>query len=51
MEDKFEKIEVKVTGYYPSNDPIEGGFEDCVGNPLKTLSDYKRNSEIIPMYH
>ena len=45
MEDKGKTIEVKVTGYYPSDDPIEGGFKDCVGNPLKTLSDYKRGSK------
>lgn len=45
---KMDKIgkeyEVKVTGYYPSDDEIEGGFEDCKGHPLKTLLDYKRGS-------
>ena len=40
-----EKIKVVVTGYYPSDDEMEGGFNDCVGNPLKTFSDYKRGSK------
>ena len=40
-----EEVEVVVTGYYPSDDEMEGGFTDCVGNPLKTLSDYKRDSK------
>ena len=38
------EIDVVVTGYYPSNNPMEGGFYDCVGHPLKTLSSYVRNS-------
>jgi len=25
------------TGYYPADDPIEGGFFDMIGHPLKTL--------------
>ena len=37
-------LDVIITGYYPSNDPMEGGFKDCFGNPLRTLSDYDRNS-------
>ena len=45
MTKKETKIQVKVTGYYPSNDPIEGGFKDCKGNPLKTYSDYERDSQ------
>ncbi|KAJ8302650.1 hypothetical protein KUTeg_019046 [Tegillarca granosa] len=28
------------TAYYPSNDPIEGGFVDMRGAPLKTLQDF-----------
>ena len=40
-----KSFDVKVTGYYPSDDPIEGGFKDCAGNPLKTLSDYERGSD------
>jgi 3D (Asp-Asp-Asp) domain-containing protein len=28
------------TGYYPSSDPIEGGFTDRRGAPLHTLQDY-----------
>ena len=39
-----KNLYVKITGYYPSNDPMEGGFKDCFGNPLRTLSDYDRNS-------
>ena len=44
MDQIGEEHEVIVTGYYPSDDEIEGGFEDCKGHPLKTLSDYKRGS-------
>ena len=40
-----KKIEVVVTGYYPSDDEMEGGFTDCAENPLKTLSDYERDSK------
>ena len=40
-----DECEVVITGYYPSDDPIEGGYVDNVGNPLKTLSDYVRNSK------
>ncbi len=39
-----DTIDVIVTGYYPSNDPMEGGFKDCVGRPLKTLAAYVRGS-------
>jgi 3D (Asp-Asp-Asp) domain-containing protein len=28
------------TAYYPSNDPIEGGFVDRKGAPLRTLQDF-----------
>jgi 3D (Asp-Asp-Asp) domain-containing protein len=42
---KEGSIYVKITGYYPSDSPEEGGYEDCVGNPLRTLSDYDRNSD------
>lgn len=30
----------KATGYYPADDPIEGGFKDMRGKPLYTLQDY-----------
>lgn len=40
----MSEFDVIVTGYYPSNDPMEGGFFDCVGHPLKTLSSYIRGS-------
>ena len=44
MDEIGNEYEVIVTGYYPSNSKMEGGFEDCVGNPLKTLSNYVRGS-------
>ncbi|VDI79103.1 uncharacterized protein [Mytilus edulis] len=28
------------TGYYPADDPIEGGFLDRQGHPLHTLQDF-----------
>ncbi len=28
------------TAYFPSNDPIEGGFVDMRGAPLRTLQDF-----------
>ena len=35
-------LKVIITGYYPANNKMEGGFKDCFGNPLRTLSDYDR---------
>lgn len=29
-----EVFKAEFTAYYPSDDPIEGGFQDCKGNPL-----------------
>ena len=41
---KSGELEVIVTGYYPDDSEMEGGYEDCFGNPLKTLYSYDRNS-------
>ena len=41
----MEVKEAILTGYYPANNSMEGGFEDCLGNPLRTLSDYDRNNK------
>lgn len=30
----------RATAYYPSNSPMEGGFKDRFGNPLRTLQDF-----------
>ena len=38
------ELDVIITGYYPKNDKMQGGFFDCVGHPLKTLSSYVRDS-------
>ncbi|EAY02093.1 3D domain containing protein [Trichomonas vaginalis G3] len=32
------------TGYYPDDSPMEGGYFDCLGNPLKTLQMYMAGS-------
>ena len=45
MDKKGNTYKVKITGYYPSNSKMEGGYVDCVDHPLKTLSDYVRNSK------
>lgn len=31
---------VKATGYYPADDPVEGGFNDMKGKKLNTLQDF-----------
>ena len=40
-----KEIKVKTSGYYPLNSKMEGGDKDCVGNPLKTLGKYVRDSK------
>ncbi len=40
-----EELDVIITGYYPDDSDIEGGFYDYKGNPLRTLSDYVRGSK------
>jgi 3D (Asp-Asp-Asp) domain-containing protein len=32
----------KLTGYYPDDSPMEGGYYDCLDNPLRTLQDYQK---------
>lgn len=35
-----ESHSAKSTAYYPADDPIEGGYYDCMGSPLQTLQQY-----------
>lgn len=38
---KGEEVgQAKGTGYYPADDPVEGGFVDMKGNDLNTLQDH-----------
>ena len=37
---KTYRYAARGTAYFPSNDPIEGGFKDRVGKPLYTLQQY-----------
>ena len=30
----------RATAYYPSSSPMEGGYKDRFGNPLRTLQDF-----------
>ena len=39
------ELDVVITGYYPDNSKMEGGFKDYFENDLKTLADYVRWSE------
>ncbi len=37
---KVLSFETKLTGYYPENSRMEGGFKDRYGHDLKTLQDF-----------
>lgn len=36
----LEAYKARGTGYFPSTDPLEGGFFDRRGKPLNTLQEY-----------
>src|SRR5437763_1687395 len=37
---KGPRYQARGTGYYPANNPLEGGTRDRLGKPLHTLQDY-----------
>ena len=38
--DKILSSSTKLTGYYPDDSALEGGFKDRYGHPLNTLQDF-----------
>ena len=40
-----DELDVVITGYYPDDSEMEGGYKDYFDNELKTLADYVRGSE------